>query len=194
MSNTNLVSNLRYFISYNNNKYIGTYKETTTNLNGTPVYKFEMISEIPIDATLRPFARSYSFPVNLTTLQPYLASNSNSNSNTPSVLGKRNIQVDDEANKKLKSYNDASKFLAHIQNKIKDKKPLTDEQYEAIPIALSNIPIEEHYRWPEFTVSLEAVDGGAKHKEKKRKTNKRKTNKRKKSKKIRTRRVKKYNK
>jgi len=194
MLNTNLVPNSRYFIKYDNNKYIGTYKETT-NLNETPIYKFEMISEIPIDAPLRPFARSYSFPVNLTTLQPYLASNSNSNSNTPSVLGKRNIQVDDEANKKLKSYNDASKFLDYIQNKIKDKRPLTDEQYEAIPRALSNIPIEEHYRWPEFE-SLEALDGGAKHKEKRRnKSNKKKkTNKRKKSKTIRTRRVKKYTK
>lgn len=117
------------------------------------------------------------------------------NSNTPSVLGKRNIQVDDEANKKAKSYNDASKFLDYIQNKIKNNRPLTDEQYEAIPRALSNIPIDEHKRWPEFTESLEALDGGAKHKEKRRnKSNiKKKTNKRKKKKTSR-RKSKKYNK
>ena len=45
--NNNLEPNKEYFIRYANNKYIGTYIETTTNLNGTEIYKFEMISKIP---------------------------------------------------------------------------------------------------------------------------------------------------
>lgn len=90
-----------------------------------------------------------------------------------SVLGKRTIEVNnEEQNKKIK-IEKASHFLNHIQKKIQKNKPLTDEQYEAIPRALSNIPVEEHYKWPEFTESLEALDGGKKRKNKsKRKTRK----------------------
>lgn len=78
--NNNLKPNKEYFIRYANNKYIGTYIETTTNLNGIQVYKFKNVSKIPIINT---FTFDYSFPVNNTTLKPYI---SNSNS---SVLGKR---------------------------------------------------------------------------------------------------------
>ena len=78
MDNNNLVSGNEYIITYANNKYIGTYKETTTNLNGTEIYKFENINEIP---NKNNSTFNYNFPVKFTILKELYSNNS--------ILGKR---------------------------------------------------------------------------------------------------------
>jgi len=78
MDNNNLEPNKQYFIRYANNKYIGTYKETTTNLNGTEIYKFKDINKIP---NKNNYTFDYDFPVKFTILKELYSNNS--------ILGKR---------------------------------------------------------------------------------------------------------
>ncbi len=159
MDNNNLVQNEKYIIHDNNNPYVryfGTYDKTDSN--GLPVHKFTKIFKLSKTSPPEPYARSYSFPVNSVSLQLYTPS-------PTSALGKRTTQIDDDQNKRARSVSmqemmKASYLLHNLKEKVRNGYSLTDEENEAISKALSIIPKEEHYRWPEFTESLEALDGG----------------------------------
>jgi hypothetical protein len=168
----------KYLITVNNtgDQYIGTYDTTKINLNGKEVYVFKIVYKLVPNAPPEIFARETTFTTNSVTIrQP-------GQPQTQSVLGKRTtISRDDieEQERKRRAIDQlikASHFLHEMKNKARNGYLINDNEHRKIQEALSLIPPEEHYRWPEFTQSLEAVDGGS-NKGSKRKSKKRKSNK-----------------
>lgn len=167
--------------------YVGEYYTTKTNLNGKEVYVFKMVYKILPNGSRQIFSREITF----TTDSVRLVTPEYLKRQQQSVLGKNKRQDDaeEQERKRLKEEQDksfqkmmeASHFLHEMKNKARNGYLINDNQHQKIQEALSLIPPEEHYRWPEFTKSLEEVDGGSNRKryKKKRKSKKRKSNKKK---------------
>lgn len=160
-----LQQGIKYLITVNNtgDQYIGTYDTTKINLNGKEVYVFKMVYKLVPNAAPEIFARETTFTTNSVTIrQPRQPQ-----SQQQSVLGKRTTisrdEVEEQERKRraIEQLIKASHFLHEMKNKARNGYLINDNEHQKIQEALSLIPPEEHYRWPEFTQSLESVDGGS---------------------------------
>jgi hypothetical protein len=154
----------KYLITVNNtgDQYIGTYDTTKINSKGKEVYVFKMIYKLVPNAPPEIFARETTFTTNGVTIrQP------GQPQPQQSVLGKRttisrdDIEEQERKRRAIEQLIKASHFLHEMKNKARNGYLINDNEHQKIQEALSLIPPEEHYRWPEFTQSLEAVDGGS---------------------------------
>jgi hypothetical protein len=172
----------KYLITVNNtgDQYIGTYDTTKINLNGKEVYVFKMVYKLVPNAPPEIFARETTFTTNSVTIrQP-----GQPQPQQQSVLGKRTTLSRDEVEEQEKKRRaidqliKASHFLHEMKNKARNGYLINDNEHQKIQEALSLIPPEEHYRWPEFTQSLESVDGGSSRQDKRRKSKSKRKSKR----------------
>jgi hypothetical protein len=170
----------KYLITVNNtgDQYIGTYDTTKINLNGKEVYVFKMVYKLVPNGPPEIFSRETTFTTNSVTIrQPRQPQ-----PQQQSVLGKRTTlsrdEVEEQERKRraIEQLIKASHFLHEMKDKARNGYLINDNEHQKIQEALSLIPPEEHYRWPEFTQSLESVDGGnGRRKSKKSKSKKRKS-------------------